>query len=77
MKLVDSSVISDSVEFIFNLLNVVVIKQFLFFLMKLSNLSCNILYTVLYIEHIIYYIINEHVLWQQFVIYNFTLGCEI
>ena len=39
MKLVDSSVISEPVEFIFNLSNVVVIKHFLFFVMKLSNLS--------------------------------------
>ena len=36
MKLVDSSVISEPVEFIFNLLNVVT-KHFLFSLMKLSN----------------------------------------
>ena len=39
MKLVDSSVISMSVELIFYLLNVVVTKHFLFSLMKLSSLS--------------------------------------
>ena len=39
MKLVDCSVIFEPVEFIFNLLNVVVSKHFLFSLMKLSNLS--------------------------------------
>ena len=39
MKLVDSSVISVPVEFIFNLLCFVVTKHFLFSLMKLSNLS--------------------------------------
>ena len=39
MKIVDSSVISKPVEFIFNLLNIVVTKHFLFSPMKLSNLS--------------------------------------
>ena len=39
MKLVDSSVISEPVEFIFNLLNVVLTKHFLFSYMKLSNYS--------------------------------------
>ena len=39
MKLVVSSVISEPVKFIFNLLNVVVTKHFLFYLIKLSNLS--------------------------------------
>ena len=39
MKLIDSSVIFEPVDFIFNLLNVLVTKHFLFSLMKLSNLS--------------------------------------
>ena len=39
VRLVDSSVISEHVELIFNLLNVVVAKHFMFSLMKLSNLS--------------------------------------
>ena len=39
MKLVDSSVISEPVEFIFDVFNVVVIKHFLFSIVKLSNLS--------------------------------------
>ena len=39
MKLVDSSVISEPAEYIFNLLDVVVTKHFLFSPMKLSNLS--------------------------------------
>ena len=39
MKLVDSSVISEPVEFILNLLNVVATKHFLFSHLKMSNLS--------------------------------------
>ena len=39
MKPVDISVISESVQFIFNLLNVVDTKHFLFPLMKRVNLS--------------------------------------
>ena len=44
MKLVDSSVISETVEFIFNLLNVVLNKHFLLSLMKLSTLSKHHIY---------------------------------
>ena len=39
MNLVDSSVISEPFEFIFNLLNAVVTKQFFLSPKKLSNLS--------------------------------------
>ena len=52
MKLVDCSVIPESVEFILNLLNVVVTKHFFFSLMKLSNLSqitCICIYMSMYI----------------------------
>ena len=44
MKIVDSSVISELVEFIFNLLDVVATKHSLLSLMKLSNLSENPVY---------------------------------
>ena len=52
MKLVDSSVISEPVEFIFSLLNVVVTKHFLSSLIKLSNLfrsPCVYIYTDIYV----------------------------
>ena len=51
MRRFDSSVLSEPVEFIFNLLIVVVTKHFLFSLMKLSNLSrtCIYIYTYIYI----------------------------
>ena len=54
MKFVDSSVISEPVEFIFNLLNVVVTKKFLFSLMKLSNLfktPCIYIYICILTHH--------------------------
>ena len=40
MKLADSSVISNSVEFMFNLLNVVVTKHFLFCTYILCKFVC-------------------------------------
>ena len=46
MNLLDSSVISEPVESIVNLLNVVVAKHFLFSLMKLSNLLQKLLHVL-------------------------------
>ena len=51
MKLVDISVISEPVEFIFNLLNVVDTKHFLFSLTKLSNVFQSTLYIYIFIMH--------------------------
>ena len=48
MKLVDSSVISEPVEFIFNLLNVVVTKHFLFSLMKLKFIQSTLYNAFIY-----------------------------
>ena len=52
MKLVDKSVISVPVEYIFNLLSVVVTKHFLFSLMKLLILSRTPCIYVLYAYNI-------------------------
>ena len=49
MRLVDSSVISEPVEFIFNLLNVVVIKHFFVFSYETVKFIPNTLYTYIYI----------------------------
>ena len=63
MKHVDSSVISEPVEFIFNLSNVSVTKDFLLSPMKLSNLS----QTHCIFEIIIKLLITFHTLCQRLV----------
>ena len=49
MKLVDSSVISEPVEFIFNLLNVVVTKHFFVFSNEAVKFIPNTLYVCVYV----------------------------